>query len=139
MARYTKSEIAQSTERLTKLLTPGTVVYCVNRHTSRSGMMRHIDFYIMANNEPVYISKSVATVLGMSMAPRDNGIKVGGCGMDMGFSVVYNLSATIFRDAKRDDHESIHNGEGDYKSSQANLCRNVKCKDTGYWLSHRWM
>lgn len=38
---------------------------------------------------------SVSKLLGYRMGKRD-GLIVGGCGMDMGFEVVYNLSAALF-------------------------------------------
>jgi hypothetical protein len=34
-----------------------------------------------------------------------NGIKVGGCGMDMGFHVIYNISKTLFNDGYAIKHQ----------------------------------
>src|SRR6185369_5751974 len=87
----------QCIANLRKILKPGDTVYTVLRHVSRSGMMRRIDLY--ANNPDgglIYLSGYAAGALDY---PRpDNGIKVSGCGMDMGFHLVYNLSRTIFSD-----------------------------------------
>ena len=48
-------------------------------------------------NTPSYWSYYVSKILGYTL--KDNGaIFVKGCGMDMGFHVVYSLSQTLFND-----------------------------------------
>ena len=49
------------------------------------------------DNTPSYWSYYVSKILGYKL--KDNGaIFVKGCGMDMGFHVVYSLSQTLFND-----------------------------------------
>ena len=44
-------EIDEAREHLLRFLKPGSEVYCVLRHVSRSGMRRHIDFYSFSTDE----------------------------------------------------------------------------------------
>lgn len=52
------------------------------------------------------------------------GVKIGGCGMDMGFSLVYNLGATIWPKGTPKPH-GRRNGEPD--------------REGGYALKHSWL
>ena len=81
---------------------PGDTVYTVLRHVSRSGMSRSISVIVLTedypNNgvHPRDVSFSVAKLLGMSYDMKTGGVKVNGCGMDMGFHLVSNLSYALF-------------------------------------------
>jgi len=126
----------EAQEYLRKVLKPGDTVYTVLRHVSRSGMTRDIDCYAMIDNVPQWISYSVATACAMSFNSRRDAIRIGGCGMDMGFSIVYDLSRVLYRDAFKcigegcpaNDHS---NGDRDYTPHRHS--------DGGYALRHRWM
>lgn len=96
---------------LLNLLSDGDTVYTILRHVSASGMSRRIDLYIFKDNKPIYLSGFYAIMQGEE--PPTDGYKVGGCGMDMGFHLVYTLSSLLF------DRE---NG-----------------KDSGYKLRHEWL
>ena len=96
---------------LLNLLSDGDTVYTILRHVSASGMSRRIDLYTFKDNKPVYLSGYYAMMQGEE--PPTDGYKVGGCGMDMGFHLVYTLSSLLF------DRE---NG-----------------KDSGYKLRHEWL
>lgn len=106
--RYSAAERAEAADRLRELLPPGTTVYTVLRNVSRSGMMRHIDLYTFKTDDngkidKVYLSGYAAAV--MDDSRTDNGaIKVGGCGMDMDFHLVYTLSSYLW--------SKFYNGEG---------------------------
>lgn len=84
-------------DRLLELLKHGDTVYTVMRHVSSSGMSRRIDVYTIKDNRPQYLSGYVATLTGWKLHDK-GGIVVGGCGMDMGFHLVYTLSSILFRD-----------------------------------------
>ena len=103
----TKEEQAKAMEFLANLLKPGDKVYTICRHVSRSGMSRRIStIYIKAakrgdiaekwNAEPMDISPAVARVLELRYDYNQNGMRVDGCGMDMGFSIVYELGHRLF-------------------------------------------
>lgn len=88
---------------------PGETVYTIVRHVALSGMSRVIDCYIMRKNKPVWIGYNVARVLGYKWNSDKNGMIVSGCGMDMCFSVVYDLGATLWPKGTRKPH-GMRNG-----------------------------
>lgn len=120
--KYSQKEIEESRAYLLKFLKPGATVLTVLRNVSRSGMSRRIDLYTIHKGEMTYLSHAAAVVMGDSR-PTD-GIKVGGCGMDMGFHIVYNLGATLWPKGTAKPH-STRNGEPD--------------TDGGYALKQRWL
>jgi hypothetical protein len=83
----------------------GDVIYTQLNHISQSGMMRHIQLRQIKNNYPLDWSRLVAVALDWKITLEAknkfgsyNGIKVGGCGMDMGFHLVYTLSRVLYND-----------------------------------------
>lgn len=114
---------AQACEELRAILSPRDEVACVLRHVSRSGMMRHISLFIARDGALHNITQRAADAMGDTVA-RDGGIKMGGCGMDMGFALVYALGATLWPNGTREPH-GTRNGEPD--------------SDGGYALRHRWI
>lgn len=121
----TTTEQSEAIASLRKLLKAGSTVYTVLRHVSTSGMTRHIDLYTIKNNQPQRISWSAAKAMGYTL--KDDGIVTQGCGMDMGFHLVYNLGRTLFpkgfkvKGVGRNGDTSGHDKNG------------------GYALNHRWM
>lgn len=99
MARLTKAEEAERKEcldTLRVLLLPGTKVYTILRHVSKSGMMREISAKAIDGdgdmmNLDYYVSRVVGDPIG-----RHGGIRVPGCGMDMGLHLVYILSRYLY-------------------------------------------
>ena len=87
--------LTEAEAQLRAVLRSGDTIYTVLRHVSRSGMMRHISLFVIRDNQPVCLDWQTAQLLGWQLAKGD-GIKVGGCGMDMGFHLVYSLSAALF-------------------------------------------
>ena len=75
-------------------------VYTVLRHVSASGMSRDISLKTVRDGEIIDITFTAAEALGEKVKEKDGHrvIRVGGCGMDMGFHLVYNLSASVYRD-----------------------------------------
>jgi len=73
------------------------VLYTIIRHVARSGMSRSIDVISISEDGEVYnISYLVKTVLDMKLDTTNGGVKIGGCGMDMGFAIVYNLANKLY-------------------------------------------
>lgn len=89
------TEIARTA--LLEILTPGQKVYTVLRHVSRSGMRRRIDVYAIKNNERIYLSGYMRN-LGIARIGKEQGLIVDGCGMDMGFELVYRLGHKLWPD-----------------------------------------
>lgn len=97
-----EAEQADARAQLLKYLKPGDTVLTVLRHVSRSGMSRRIDLYVVDPEQSrglAYLSGYAAKLCGWTCNPRSgDGIVVGGCGMDMGFHLVHNLSCELFPD-----------------------------------------
>ena len=93
-------------------------VYHSVTHVSRSGMSRSIKFYIIRDGQPLSIDWLMVASGSGTHDKKNGGIKVHGCGMDMGFNSVYNLSWRLFNGTAR------HKRYG---------------RDAGYILSSRWM
>jgi hypothetical protein len=75
-------------------------IYTILRSVSRSGMTRYIDAYIIRDNKPECISFEIANGLGWKLqrADKGSGIKVEGCGMDMGFHLIYSYAQLLIKD-----------------------------------------
>lgn len=91
---------AEAITHLRETIKPGETVYTVLRHVSRSGMSRGIDVYTIHDNQPIWITSYVGHAIGQPQSRKDweqsNGLRIGGCGMDMGFHVVDSLSAVLY-------------------------------------------
>jgi hypothetical protein len=83
---------------LTYYVKPGTKVYTILRHVSSSGMSRNISLVIADGNDIADITYYTAQALGDKLieSKGHRAIRVNGCGMDMGFHLVYNLSSVLF-------------------------------------------
>ena len=119
----TKTQQAARDNLLT-MLKPGDTVYTRLNHVARSGMMRVIDLFIIRDNEPQRITWSVCEALGDNYNRKHEGLKMTGCGMDMGFEAVYQLGYALWPNGTDTPH-GTRNGEPD------------SCG--GYALKHRWM
>ena len=87
------------------------IIYTTLSHTSRSGMMRHIKVIIVDKGKAVDISYIVSELLDWKWV-GNGAVKVSGCGMDMGFHLVYTFSRVLFKGKKT---------------------------DAGYCLKHQWL
>jgi hypothetical protein len=92
------NERKHSRERLTAMLTPGDTVYTMVRSVSSSGMSRTMSLYIVKDNRLVNITYYAAHALEWPLVEKNGSrvLRVGGCGMDMGFHTVYTLSRVLF-------------------------------------------
>lgn len=139
---------ADSAKELKHILKPGDTVYTILRNVSRSGMNRRISLVVGQGANVKDITFDAARVMDENVKQRagyvqDVGLSVGGCGMDMGFSVVYNLSRVLFPDG------FVCSGEGcvsnDHFNDHGKIMRreNYKGKmhkgDGGYALKQRWL
>ena len=123
--KYSKAEKQESLEMLKSWIKKGDTLHTTVRHVSKSGMMRYITTRHLKQNlsihgRPVRVSNydyHIARVLDLPLAPNYEGVKIGGCGMDMGFHLVYSLSRELFRDEPK--------GESD--------------RDRGYWIKQEWL
>jgi hypothetical protein len=180
-----ESEKQEAIERLREWLKPGDRIYTILRHASRSGMQREISLKAFdaqacevhypcngsgddcrPKQSMLHLDGNVALALGDRIGSHD-GVIVGGCGMDMGAHLVYELGATLWGDGfgcigEHCPSNEHRNGDRDYTPHTCSGIgyfvqqhdrfntdgetphRNagVAChwhKDGGYALSARWL
>jgi len=123
--------------RLREWLRPGDTIHTVLRHCSRSGMFRRISLLKPEKDGRIInLDYSAATAMDYNLRDRQEGIPVSGCGMDMGFHLVYSLSQVLFpkgftcigHKCPSNDHS---NGDRNYRRHHHN--------SGGYALRHQWM
>lgn len=117
MTKTQKHERDEAIERLRGWLKPGDTVHVICRHVSRSGMLRILSpikmeaceqchgtglqdtgsacGYCRGGVQTAHLGYNVARALGWR-PDKDQGVYVAGCGMDMGFHLVYELSGVLF-------------------------------------------
>lgn len=126
----TKKELAEyerqaAVDHLKGLLSPGLTVYTLLRHRSASGMFRVIDLLIVTDEGEIQsIGRSAAVAMNDKHDRERDGIRISGCGMDMGFHLVYNLGSALWPDGTPNPH-GTRNGQPDSTG--------------GYALKHRWL
>lgn len=109
-------DVAYAREQLlTHYVSEGSTVYTVLRSVSSSGMSRTISLKVAKEGKILDLTYYAAIVLEWPLVEVNGSraLRVGGCGMDMGFHTVYTLSRVLFRE------------EGN-------------TKDAGYLLNHAW-
>lgn len=114
----------QAIGSLREILKPGQTVYSVLRHVSASGMSRRISFMIPVADGSI---QNLDYFIGLACDYKqsDNqGLIVSGCGMDMGFAVVYRIGRIVWPDGTPEPH-GRRNGAPD--------------SDGGYALKSEWI
>lgn len=103
--KYSAEEVTNAREMLAKYAPKGSTVHCVIRQVSRSGMSRRIDFYVIDASDKQrgprlqYLTGWMSVLLGKTRS--DKGMRVDGCGMDMGFHMVDCLASALYgRDSR---------------------------------------
>jgi hypothetical protein len=140
---------AEAIAYLRELLPPGSTASTILRHVAPSGMTRWISVVVNMHD----VTWAVARALGENYGgdQRHEGIKVGGCGMDMGFSLIYNLSATLYPDGfdcigegngehgtgcPSNDHSNDHY---DGPPASERYAPTRRHRSGGYAVSQRWL
>jgi hypothetical protein len=106
MARCTETERNESLIWLREHVPSGTRVYTILRHVSRSGMQREIGLVVFRPEDAYarHPNFHAARVLGERLG-KASGVIVHGCGMDMGFDLVYRLGRSVHGDPRSLTHE----------------------------------
>jgi len=158
--RYSKEDQKTALDNLRQWFPVGSTVHTILRHVSRSGMQRDIGVVaILPDGDVRHPNYATAAALGLPLGKCDS-VKVGGCGMDMGYHLAYSISASLYRDGfgcigegcPSNDHS---NGDRDYTPHQdhtggdpSHVCATSPetCtakrhwhRDGGYALKHRWL
>lgn len=137
-----QAEQLEAIQYLRELFPPGSTASTVLRHVTRSGMGRTISV-LAADADGIHdVSWAVARAAGFPFDRDRGGVKVGGCGMDMGFHLVYAMSRVLYPDGHSctgqgadfrhscpsNDHS---NGDRDYTPHHH--------ADGGYAVRQRWV
>lgn len=149
---------ADSAVTLRKLLKPGDEVKTILRKVSSSSMSRRISLIVARDNEVIDITWNAARVMEDKVKQggkyvQDAGMVVSGCGMDMGFHIVYNLGRYLFPDGfgeigthnhqmnQRPTSEAaaIDLVKRGYKFNGRNGDTSGWDNDGGYALKQRWL
>jgi hypothetical protein len=126
-----ETERQEAVAKLREMLKPGDKVYTILRHVARSRMTRHVSAVIIHEGKPFEISYLVARCLDYRRNRDDGGLVVGGCNMDMGFEIVYNLGRKLFPKGFKPSEAGRQGRNGsDDKAVD---------KDGGYSLNHEWL
>lgn len=108
---------------------PGDTIQCILRSVSRSGMNRKISVIYNGEN----ISWHVSKLFGYKPAEKFGhwAVNVSGCGMDMGFHIVYMIGRYLFPDGfiPKEAGRYGRNGTPDTELDT----------DGGYALKHQWL
>lgn len=98
--KITKAEFEEQKTNLLNWLKPGDTVYTILRHVSKSGMQREISLAVAKHNQHtkgiyfIHPNYAASRVLGLSQGKKD-GLIIKGCGIDMGYHIVDNLSQVL--------------------------------------------
>ena len=146
MTKAQKAEQTAAIETLRTYYKPGDTVHTLLESMSRSGMSRSIRV-VLPVQEPdrrtgrpsidfLHPNHLVAVALGLRRSKSGDGVILGGCGMDMGFALAYELSHALYptgyecigQGCPSNDHS---NGDRDYTPHRH--------AEGGYALRHRWL
>tara|TARA_R100000315_G_C5190942_1_gene111352 strand:+ start:66 stop:380 length:315 start_codon:yes stop_codon:yes gene_type:complete len=75
----------------------GSTAHTTVVHVARSGMSRHIKVFAISGERIQNISYHVSKLLDWRFTNKE-AVFVGGCGMDMGFHLIYTLSSKLYDD-----------------------------------------
>jgi hypothetical protein len=149
MTKAQLAEQAQARETLRGKIKPSETIYTVLKHVSRSGMYRVVDVFRIVDDQPLRISYIVAQATGLKYDRKHEGVGVSGCGMDMGFEVVYTLGQYLFPDGFECTGDGTRtNDTGEWclpccrSNDHSNGDRNFqphKHSSGGYALRHQWL
>jgi hypothetical protein len=126
--KVSKTERARCLAELHKILQPGDTVFTILDNVSRSGMARDIRLVVMKDGADLHPNYLVSQVIGVPQAMRNgrrqDALRMRGCGMDMGFEIVYQLGMALWPNGTDKPHGQ-RNGEPD--------------SNGGYALKQRWL
>lgn len=128
-------------ETLREMFPVGATVRVRIEHVSRSGMTRDI---VVMGPDGENVSRLVVTATGQSLSPYRDAVRMGGCGMDMGFALVYGLARSLYGDGRftcngvqhgpdrcpANDHVNERGDAADWTPGRVH-------SDAGYALNHR--
>ena len=88
----------EAIEKLREVIKEGDTLWTQLHHVTKSGMTRYIGVRLLKDDYPYNYTYHVAKALDWKLSDKHEGVKVGGCGMDMGFHLIYSLSHALYGD-----------------------------------------
>lgn len=150
MTKAQTIERNEAIEQLRKWIAPGSTVYTILDHVSRSGMSRTIRVIVPyvrddGSIDHIHPNWAVGKALDLRHAKRNgfvqDGLVIGGCGMDMGFHLVYLLSHAIYptyaclgKEKCPSNYHVNHRQLSAHDPERFDLIH-----DDGYCLRQRWL
>ena len=89
-------ESKESIETLKEYLKKDMTIHSIIRSVSNTGLTRNISFKITDKDNILDLSYHIAKALQYPFNDKKHAVKVSGCGMDMAFHVVHNLSHVLY-------------------------------------------
>jgi hypothetical protein len=138
----------ESLTAIRELLNVGDTVFTKLDSVSRTGMSRNITPLVIRDGEPRYLGYHVGRIL--QHKTDDHSVRMQGCGMDMGFEMVYLLGRYLFpegfgercrdkgctfRPATKQDAALATDHH--FRGRNGDTCG--WDNDGGYALNHRWI
>lgn len=133
-----RAEKDEALARLRETVRPGDTLRTILRHVSASGMTRHIDVVKVEDGDVRYLTAQVALACGYRRA-KDGSLVVGGCGMDMGFSVVYTLSDRLYGHGTEGYACLGERCPSNYHVNSRDHSTQTEPHTDGYAVSQRWL
>lgn len=129
--KYSKEAVAEEKSYLLSILKPGTEVYTSVKSVAKSGLSRTMRLFVTVDGQIADVTWHVAALLS-DPVQKDGTIRVHGCGMDMGFHIVYTLSRRLFPDGFKPRDAGKDYGRNGTSADDID-------KDGGYALKQRWL
>ena len=134
-------------DTLREILPTGSIVRTILRHKSASGMSRSISAVFIAKDGTV--GELDYPIVRAGLGKFDSihgGIKMGGCGMDMGFSLVYGLSRALYPTGhpctghdRKGPRGAVRCPSNDHSNGDRIYRRGKMHADGGYALNQAWL
>lgn len=138
-------EVQEARETLLQWIKPGDTVYTILNHVSASGMSRAIRVVLLKGEADGSVMQfhpnwSIGRLLGLRHWKKNgreqDALVLGGCGMDMGFHLVSNLSRALFPDGFECTGE--HCPSNDHSNGDRNREKHWH-NSPDYALHHEWL
>jgi hypothetical protein len=137
MTTQRERDRAESLEAIRPDLPPGATIHTILRHVSASGMTRDIEPMLLTRDHGRYIGWHVGRILDLRNArTQDNSVRISGCGMDMGFHLVYELGRALYPDGYTCPGPTCHSN--DHTNGDRDRTPHHH-RDGGYALRQEWL
>lgn len=93
--KTTPQDVLDARDSIREWIKPGQTIFYNVKHVSASGMTREISLHFIEDGDIRWLSGMAAKACGRRLGKHD-GVIIGGCGMDMGFALIYELGRVLY-------------------------------------------